>query len=51
MKSKDKREKEFDAIRMTREIKERISREIEGMDVDQLKAYFAERRAKLFSGF
>ncbi|MDR6807034.1 hypothetical protein J2Y45_004632 [Dyadobacter sp. BE34] len=50
MKTKEKKEKEFDAIKMTRDIKEKISREIEGMNLDELQAYFAEKRAKLYSG-
>ncbi|SEI73963.1 hypothetical protein SAMN05216327_103523 [Dyadobacter sp. SG02] len=44
------KEKEFDAIKMTRDIKEKISREIEGMTFEQLQAYFAKKRAKLYSG-
>ena len=45
MKVKDK---EFDTIKMTRNIKEKISREIQGMSYEELKAYFAEKRAKLY---
>jgi hypothetical protein len=45
-----KKEKDFDAIKMTRDIKAKISREIEGMNLEELKAYFAEKRAKLYSG-
>lgn len=48
MKTKEKKEKEFDAIKMTRDIKEKISREIEGMNLEELQAYFAEKRAKLY---
>lgn len=48
MKTREKKEKEFDAIKMTRDIKEKISREIEGMTFEEIKAYFAEKRAKLY---
>lgn len=50
MKIKNKPKKEFDAIKMTREIKAKISREIQGMSIEELKAYFAEHSAKLYSG-
>lgn len=45
-----KKVKEFNAIKMTREIKAKISREIRGMSAEELQAYFAERSAKLYSG-
>lgn len=50
MKTKKKPQKEFDAIKMTRDIKAKISREIEGMGIEELKAYFAEHSVKLYSG-
>lgn len=50
MKTKEKGEKEFDAIKMTRDIKAKISREINGMNIEELQAYFAERSARLYSG-
>lgn len=50
MKTKKKPQKEFDAIKMTRDIKAKISREIQGMDVEELKAYFAEHSIRLYSG-
>ena len=49
MKATKKIEKDFDAVKMTRAIKEKISREIAGLDLEQLKAYFAEKRHQLYS--
>lgn len=37
-----KREKSFDAVRMMREIRERMSREMEGMSPDEQLAYIGE---------
>jgi hypothetical protein len=50
MKAKEKTEKNFDTVKMTRAIKEKISREIAGMNLEELKAYFAEKRNRLYSG-
>ncbi|SDG81071.1 hypothetical protein SAMN04487996_12397 [Dyadobacter soli] len=47
---KTKQKKEFDAVKMTRNIKAKISREIQGMSVEELQAYFAQQSAKLYSG-
>ena len=41
MKTKGKKEKEFDTVRTFRDIKEKISRDIQGMTFEQLKAYLA----------
>ncbi|MEO5998895.1 MAG: hypothetical protein ABIN89_19175 [Chitinophagaceae bacterium] len=46
MKTKDKKVKDFDTVKAFREIKERISKDINGMTFDQLKAYLAERQMK-----
>jgi hypothetical protein len=37
------REKEFDSVRLMRELRDRISRDIEGMTFEQEKAYIRER--------
>ena len=42
MKTKDKAEKKFDAVKMMREIRDRIDRETEGMNFDQLKKYYEQ---------
>jgi hypothetical protein len=46
MKTKDKKIKEFDTVKTFREIKEKISKEIQGMTFDQFKAYLAEEKLK-----
>lgn len=38
-----KREKEFDAVQHMRELRDRISRDIEGMTYEEEKAYIRER--------
>jgi len=50
MKTKNNQQKEFDTIKMTRAIKAKISREIRGMNIEELQAYLAENSAKLYSG-
>lgn len=50
MKTKEKKVKEFDAVKMARDIKKKMSREIQGMTLEELQAYFAEKRAKLYPG-
>lgn len=46
-----KREKQFDAVKMMREIRDKISSETQNMTFDELKAYiekrFAENNTKL----
>jgi len=43
---KTKKEKEFDAVKFMREVRTAISKEIEGMNFEQIKEYFAKRRLK-----
>ncbi len=43
---KIKKEKAFDAVQFMREVRTAISKEIEGMNFEQLKEYFAKRRLK-----
>ncbi len=43
---KIKKEKEFDTVKTFREIKEKISRDIQGMSYEQFTAYLVERRLK-----
>ena len=49
MKTKDKKIKEFDTVKTFREIKEKISKEIQGMTFEQFKAYLAKENSKLSS--
>jgi hypothetical protein len=46
MKTKDKSKKDFDAVKFMRETREKISLETQNMNFEQLKKYYAERRAK-----
>jgi len=46
MKTKDRKVKEFDTVKTFREIKEKISKDIQGMTFEQLKAYLTEHRMK-----
>lgn len=46
MKTKNKAVKDFDTVKTFREIKEKISKDIQGMTFEQLKAYLAERQMK-----
>ena len=41
MKTKSSKEKEFDTVKTFRQIKEKISADIQGMSFEQLKAYLA----------
>ena len=43
---KTKTKKDFDTVKTFRGIKEKISRDIEGMTFEQLRAYLAERPLK-----
>ena len=51
MKTNKKSEKKFDAVKMMREIRDKIANETEGMTFEQLKAHinakFAENNTKL----
>ncbi len=42
MKTKDIAEKKFDAVKMMREIRDKIDKETEGMNYDQLKKYYKQ---------
>lgn len=42
MKTKDITEKKFDAVKMMRDIRDKIDRETEGMNFDQLKKYYKQ---------
>lgn len=42
MKTRDVAEKKFDAVKMMRQIRDRIDKETEGMDFSQLKRYYKE---------
>jgi hypothetical protein len=47
MKTKEKKkEKEFDTVKFFRAVKERISKETQGMTFDQFKEYLSERKLK-----
>lgn len=43
---KNKTEKDFDTVKTFREIKDKISQEIKGMNFEQLKAYFEKTKLK-----
>lgn len=42
----NKKEKTFDAVKMMREIREKISQETQNMTFEQLKAYIEEKLTK-----
>lgn len=46
MKTKDKKDKEFDTVKAFREIKEKISRDTFGMTFEQFKSYLANPATK-----
>ena len=46
MKTKMKIDKEFDAVKMMREIRDRISADIVDMNFEQLEKYFKTRKAR-----
>ncbi len=46
MKINKTKDKEFDTVRTFREIKEKISSEMAGMNFEQIKAYLAESSKK-----
>ena len=46
MKTKDKKVKDFDTVKTFREIKENISKDIQSMTFQQLKAYLGEIKQK-----
>lgn len=46
MKTISKKEKEFDTVKTFREIKDNISKDIQGMTFEQLKAYLDRTKLK-----
>jgi len=44
---KTKKTKEFDAVKFMRDVRTVMSKEIEGMNFEQLKEYFSKRRLKI----
>ena len=46
MKTKDKKMKDFDTVKTFREIKDKISKDIQEMDFEQLTAYINKTRLK-----
>jgi hypothetical protein len=50
MNNKIKIEKEFDTVKVFREIKDKISREIKGMTFEQLNAYLEKNKLSTKKG-
>ena len=46
MKIKETIKKDFDAVKFMRETRDKISSEIQNMNYEELKKYYAERRLK-----
>ena len=46
MKTTDKKTKEFDTVKTFRKIKDKISKDIAGMNFDQLKEYLEKTKLK-----
>ncbi len=46
MKTTDKKIKEFDTVKTFREIKDKISKDIQGMNFEQLKEYLDKTKLK-----
>ena len=51
MKIRSKKAKEFDTVKVFREIKDKISQEIQGMTFEELKAYLEKTRIKTQAQF
>ncbi len=49
MKTTDNKLKEFDTVKTFREIKDKISKDIQGMSFEQLKAYLEKTKLKPIS--
>lgn len=47
MKIKEKTKKNFDTVKMMREIRDKIDNETKGMSFEELKKYFENSRLKL----
>ena len=45
MKTKKKINKDFDAVKFMRDARDKISKETEGMNFEQLKKYFEKKKA------
>ena len=45
MKTKKKTDKNFDAVQFMRDARDKISKETEGMNFEQLKKYFAKKKS------
>lgn len=50
MKTKNKTEKEFDTVKTFRAIKDKISKDIQGMTFEQLQAYLEKTKLKPKTG-
>ena len=46
MKTKNKKVKDFDTVKTFRDIKDKISKDIQGMNYEQLKTYFDKNKLK-----
>ena len=44
MKTKKKTDKDFDAVKFMRDARDKISKETEGMNFEQLKKYFKKKK-------
>lgn len=44
IKTKEKVEKQFDAVKYMRQVRDTISKETEGMNFEQIKDYFEKRK-------
>jgi hypothetical protein len=47
MKTKDKKTKDFDTVKTFRDIKDKITKDIQDMNFEQLTAYLNKNRLKL----
>jgi len=47
MKTKEIVKKDFDAVKFMRDVRDKISLEIQNMNFEELKKYYSERRLKL----
>ena len=47
MKNKEIAKKDFDTVKFMRDTRDKISLEIQNMNFEELKKYYAERRLKL----
>ena len=47
MKTKDRKEKDFDTVKVFREIKEKISKDTYGMTYEQFKRYLTDKKTNV----